>query len=53
MLARQLLRRAPIRDNLLKPTAIASRDVNDNSCSHARSMNCFGRFGSRLNESDH
>jgi hypothetical protein len=47
-----LLRRAAIRDDRLKPTAVASRDVNENSCSHAQSMNCFARFGNRLNESD-
>src|SRR5674476_19491 len=48
-----LLRRTPIRDDRLKPTAIRSRDVDDNSCSHAESLNCFGRFGNRPNESDH
>ena len=28
-------------------------NVHDNSCSHAESLNCFGRFGNRPNESDH
>jgi hypothetical protein len=37
----------------LKSMAIRSGDVHDNSCSHAESMNCFGRFGNRPNESDH
>ncbi len=27
-----------------------SGDIDDNSCSHAERLNCFGRFGSRLNE---
>ena len=31
-------------------TAIVRRDVDDNSCSHDENFNCFGRFGSRLNE---
>ena len=30
-----------------------SRDVDDNSCSHNDSLDCFGRFGNRPNESDH
>jgi hypothetical protein len=42
-----------IRDDRLKPTAILSGDVDDNSCSHAESLNCFGPFGNRPNESDH
>src|SRR6266498_3096443 len=42
-----LLRRAPIRNDRLKPTATCSRDVEDNSCSHPESLNCFGRFGNR------
>ena len=48
-----LLRRAAVRDDRLKPMAVRARDVDDNSCSHAESLNCFGRFGNRLNESDH
>jgi len=48
-----LLRRAAIRDDRLKPTAIHWGDVDDNSCSHDESLNCFGRFGNRPNESDH
>ena len=48
-----LLRRTAIRNDRLKPTAICSRDVDDNSCSHHQSLNCFGRFGNRPNESDH
>ena len=44
---------AAIRDDRLKPEAICSRDVDDNSCSHNESLNCFGRFGKRPNESDH
>jgi hypothetical protein len=35
------------------PTAIHWGDVDDNSCSHDESLNCFGRFGNRSNESDH
>src|SRR4029453_15154287 len=48
-----LLRSAAIGDNRLKPTAIFRRNVHDNSCSHNESLNCFGRFGNRPNESDH
>ena len=48
-----LLRRAPTRDDRLKPTAICPRDVDDNSRSHPESLNRFGRFGNRPNESDH
>jgi len=48
-----LLWRAAIGDNRLKLTAIGPRDVDDNSCSHAESLDRFGRFGNRLNESDH
>ncbi len=48
-----LLWRATIRHNSLKSTAVRSRDVNDNSCSHNESLNCFGRFGNRPSESDH
>ncbi len=33
--------------------AVGARDVHDNSCSHAQSLNCFGRFGNCLYESDH
>jgi hypothetical protein len=28
-----------------KPTAISQRDVDDNSCSHNESLNCFGQLG--------
>jgi hypothetical protein len=48
-----LLWGAAIRNDRLKPEAICSRDVDDNSCSHNASLNCFGRFGNRPNESDH
>jgi len=48
-----LLRRTAIRHDRLKATAICSRDVDDNSCSHDESLNRFGRFGNRPNESDH
>jgi len=48
-----LLRRAAIRDDRLKPSAIRSGNVHDNSCSHDESLNCFGQFGNRPNESDH
>ena len=48
-----LLRRAAIQDHRLKSTAIRSGDVDDNSCSHGESLNCFGRFGNRPYESDH
>jgi len=44
---------AAIRNDRLKPQAICSRDVDDNSCSHNESLDCFGRFGNRPNESDH
>jgi hypothetical protein len=55
ILARQtcFLRRVAIAGNRLKPTAISRRDVHDNSCSHGESLNCFGHFGNRPNESDH
>jgi hypothetical protein len=55
ILARQtcLLRRVAVTDNRLKPTATSRRDVDDNSCSHDESLNCFGQFGNRPNESDH
>jgi hypothetical protein len=48
-----LLRCAAIRDDRLKSTAVRSGDVDDNSCSHDESLNRFGRFGNRPNESDH
>jgi hypothetical protein len=48
-----LLRRVAVTDNRLKPTAISRRDVDDNSCSHDESLNCFGQFGNRPNVSDH
>jgi len=48
-----LLWRATIRVDRLKPTAVRSRDVHDNSCSHSESLNCFGQFGNRPYESDH
>jgi hypothetical protein len=44
---------AAVGDDRLKLTEIASRHVHRNSCSHDPSLNCFGRFGNRLNESDH
>jgi hypothetical protein len=44
---------AAIRDDRLKTTAVRSGDVDDNSCSHAESLNCFGRFGNHPNEADH
>jgi len=47
------LGRAAIRDDRFKPTAILSCDLDDNLCSHAESLNCFGRFGNRPNGSDH
>ena len=47
------LRRAAVRNNRLKAPAIRRRDVHNNSCSHAESLNCFERFGNRPNESDH
>ena len=40
-----LLRRVAVTDNRLKPTAISRHDVDDNSCSHDESLNCFGQFG--------
>ena len=48
-----LLRRAAIRDDRLKPSAIRSGNVHDNSCSHGESLNCFGQFGNCPNESAH
>jgi hypothetical protein len=27
--------------------------LDDNACSHSESLNCFGRFGNRLNASHH
>ena len=48
-----LLRRVAVARNRLKLTAIFRRDVHDNSCSHDESLNCFGHFGNRPNESDH
>src|SRR3954469_14798412 len=48
-----LLRRAAVRDDRLESTAIRSGDSHDNACSHQESLNCFGRFGNRPNESDH
>jgi hypothetical protein len=48
-----LLRRAAIRNDRLNPETICSRDVDDNCRSHNESLNCFGRFGNRPNESDH
>src|SRR5262245_15315495 len=48
-----LLQGAAIRDDRLKPTAIHWGDVDDSSCSHDQSLNCFTRFGNRPNESDH
>jgi len=37
----------------LEPPINPERFIHDNSCSHDESLNCFGRFGNRLNESDH
>jgi hypothetical protein len=48
-----LLGRTAIQDDRLKATAVCSGDVDDNSCSHTQSLNCFGLFGNRPNESDH
>jgi len=48
-----LLRRAAVRDDRLESTAIRPGDSHDNACSHKESLNCFGRFGNRPNESDH
>ena len=48
-----LLRRVAIANDRFKSTAIARRDVDDNSCSHIESLNCFEHFGNRPNESDH
>jgi hypothetical protein len=42
------LRRAAVSHDRLKSMAVGSRDVDDNSCSHAESLNCFGQFGNRL-----
>jgi hypothetical protein len=39
-----LLRGSPVRDDRFKAMAIRSRHVHNNSCSHAESLNCFGRF---------
>jgi hypothetical protein len=47
------LRRAAVSYDRLKSMALGSRDVDDNSCSHAESLNCFGQSGNRPNESDH
>jgi hypothetical protein len=44
---------AAVGDVRLKLTAIHSGDVHHNSCSHDESLNCFGRFGNRPNESGH
>jgi len=49
----RLMRRTAVRDDRLKPTAIFRRDVDDDPCSHAESLNCFARFGNRPNESNH
>jgi hypothetical protein len=43
-----LLRRAAVRDDRLKATAIFRGDVNDNPCSHAES---FDQFANRPKES--
>ncbi len=48
-----LLRRAPIRHNRLKPTAVFRRDVHNDPCPHIDSLHCFGLLGNRPNESDH
>jgi hypothetical protein len=45
-----LLRRVAVTDNRLKPTTIFRHDVDDNSCSHDESLNCFGNLGiARMN----
>ena len=48
-----LLGRIAIRDDRPQPTAILRRDGDDDPCSHPKSLNRFGRFGNRPNESDH
>jgi hypothetical protein len=48
-----LLRRAAIRDDRFKPTAIVLCDFDKNPCSHSESLNCFGRLENRLDASDH
>jgi hypothetical protein len=46
-----LLRRVAMTDNRLKPTTIFRHDVDDNSCSHDESLNCFGNLGiARMNQ---
>jgi hypothetical protein len=45
--------RTAIRHDCLKLTTVRGRDGHDNSCSHLESLNCFARFGNRLNKSDH
>jgi hypothetical protein len=40
-----------IRNDRLKPMAILGRDVYNNPCSHAASLNCFARLGNHLNAS--
>jgi hypothetical protein len=47
------LRAAAVRNDCLKPIAIFRRDVDGDPCSHVGSLNCFGQFGNRPNESDH
>jgi hypothetical protein len=49
--AMMLLRRATIRDNRFKSMAIFRRDLDDNPCSHAESLNCFDRIENRPKES--
>ena len=48
--SRLLLRRTAFRDDCLQLPTVCSRDVDDNSCSHDESLNCFGRFWNRLND---
>ena len=48
-----LLRRAASGDDRLKATTIFPRDVDDDPCSHRRSLNQFGRIGNRPYASDH
>jgi len=48
--APHMLLRALRSDDRLKTAAVVARDVDNNSCSHAESLNCFGRFGNRPNE---
>jgi hypothetical protein len=46
-----VLRRVAVAEDRVKPTTIFRHDVDE--CSHDESLNCFGQFGNRPNESDH